>query len=238
LLSNNGQYLGWSTVDTATLPTFSWSDDTNTGLFLKAADTVAFATNGTEKFSLDASGKAVFTNGSASLMTIEYSSGAKVTIGNGGDTSKLDVGTVDPIYTIGGQRYATYMANMTGVKEETSGTITLDKQSAGLFMATLDFQNAPAGSDIWLFGRTTNLLNNQEHFNQTACLLTPNFAGQTWYEKNWDGRSITVFARPDNVNRASVEVSYRLTAPRFDQKNWTNYSDSQHEGFNLDKLLQ
>ena len=173
-------------------------------------------------------------------MTVEYSStlgGALVTIGDGG-TSKLDVGTVDPIYTIDGQKYATYMAGMTGVKEETSGALVLDKQSAGLFMAKLDFQNAPLGSDIWLFGRTTNLLNNQEHFDQTSCLLTPNFAGQAWYEKDWDGRSINIFARPDNVNRASVEVSYRLTAPRFDSEKWTNYSDSQHSGFNLDELLK
>ncbi|HOH85072.1 MAG TPA: hypothetical protein PLS17_00005, partial [bacterium] len=159
------------------------------------------------------------------------------TIGDGG-TSKLDVGTVDPIYTIGGQKYATYMAGMTGVKEETSGALVLNKQSAGLFMAKLDFQKAPEGSDIWLFGRTTNLIDNQEHFDQTSCLLTPNFAGQTWYEKDWDGRSINIFARPDNINRASIEVSYRLTAPRFDQKQWTNYSDSESEGFNLDKLLK
>ena len=236
--TQNGQYLAQHS--STTNPTFSWIGDPNTGLFRKAEDTVAFTTNGGEKFSLDANGKAIFTNGSVNLMTIEYSaglSGALVTIGNGG-TSKLDVGTVDPIYTIDGQQYATYMAGMTGVKEETSGTLVLDKQSAGLFMSKLDFQNALPGSDIWLFGRTTNLLNNQKHFDQTSCLLTPNFAGQVWYEKDWDGRSINIFARPSNVNRASVEVSYRLTAPRFDQQQWTNYSDSQHEGFNLDKLLK
>lgn len=236
--TQNGQYLAQNS--STTNPTFSWITDPNTGLFRKAEDTVAFTTNGSEKFSLNGSGKAIFTNGSVNLMTVEYSStlgGALVTIGDGG-TSKLDVGTVDPIYTIDGQKYATYMAGMTGVKEETSGALVLDKQSAGLFMAKLDFQDAPLGSDIWLFGRTTNLLNNQEHFDQTSCLLTPNFAGQAWYEKDWDGRSINIFARPDNVNRASVEVSYRLTAPRFDSKQWTNYSDSQHSGFNLDELLK
>jgi hypothetical protein len=239
VLSAGGQNLGYST-DTFATPTFSWIDDTNTGLFRKAADTVALTTNGGEKFSLDANGKAIFTNGSVDLMTIEYSaglSGALVTIGDGG-TSKLDVGTVDPIYTIGGQKYATYMAGMTGVKEETSGALVLNKQSAGLFMAKLDFQNSPAGSDIWLFGRTANLINNQDHFDQTACLLTPNFAGQAWYEKDWASRSINIFARPDNDNRTSIEVSYRLTAPRFDSEKWTNYSDSEHEGFNLDKLLK
>ncbi len=236
--TQNGQYLAQNS--STTNPTFSWIGDTNTGLFRKAADTVALTTNGGEKFSLDANGKAIFTNGSVDLMIVEYSGtvgGALVTIGDGGN-SKLNVGTVDPIYTIGGQKYATYMAGMTGVKEETSGALVLNKQSAGLFMAKLDFQKAPEGSDIWLFGRTTNLIDNQEHFDQTSCLLTPNFAGQTWYEKDWDGRSINIFARPDNINRASIEVSYRLTAPRFDSKQWTNYSDSESEGFNLDKLLK
>ncbi|HOF79516.1 MAG TPA: EB domain-containing protein [bacterium] len=238
--TRSGTFSAEMSFSSSTHPTFTWVADSDTGLFHKAANTVAFTTNGSEKFSLDANGKAIFTNGSVNLMTIEYSSGlpgAMVTIGDGG-TSKLDVGTVDPIYTIDGQQYATYMAGMTGVKEETSGTLVLDKQSAGLFMSKLDFQNALPGSDIWLFGRTTNLLNNQKHFDQTSCLLTPNFAGQVWYEKDWDGRSINIFARPSNVNRASVEVSYRLTAPRFDQQQWTNYSDSQHEGFNLDKLLK
>jgi hypothetical protein len=229
------QYQGYST-DSAATPSFSWIGDTNTGLFRKAADTIALTTGGSEKFSINSTGRAVFTDGSNNLMIIDPS--GTVTIGDGNAPSKLNVGTVDPIYTIDGQKYATYMAGMTGVKEETSGALVLDKQSAGLFMAKLDFQDAPLGSDIWLFGRTTNLVDNQEHFDQTSCLLTPNFAGQAWYEKDWDGRSINIFARPDNVNRASVEVSYRLTAPRFDSEKWTNYSDSQHDGFNLDELLK
>lgn len=197
--------------------------------------------NNVERFNIgttDTTGIVIKSSSGAIWMSIkDVTSVPTVTIGNGG-TSKLDVGTVDPIYTIDGQKYATYMAGMTGVKEETSGALVLNKQSAGLFMAKLDFQNAPQGSDIWLFGRTTNLIDNQGHFDQTSCLLTPNFAGQAWYEKDWDGRSINIFARPDNVNRASVEVSYRLTAPRFDSKQWTNYSDSESEGFNLDKLLK
>lgn len=186
----------------------------------------------------DTTGIVIKSNGGATWMSIKnVYSVPTVTIGDGG-TSKLDVGTVDPIYTIGGQKYATYMAGMTGVKEETSGVLVLNKQSAGLFMAELDFQKASEGSDIWLFGRTANLINSQENFDQVACLLTPNFAGQAWYEKDTNGRIINIFARPENVSRDSVELSYRLTAPRFDYKQWTNYSSSEHDGFNLDKLLQ
>jgi len=165
-------------------------------------------------------------------------SGIKMSIGDGGSNSELDVGTVDPLYTIGGKRYATYMSGMTGVKEETSGVLTLDKNSAGLFMAKLDFIQSPEGSDLWLFGRTTNIINNQEHFNEITCLLTPNFSGETWYEKDWVSKDIIIFARPDNNQRERVEVSYRLTAPRFDSNSWNNYSNSDNEGFNLDQLLK
>jgi hypothetical protein len=84
----------------------------------------------------------------------------------------------------------------------------------------------------------TNLIGNRDHFDETTCLLTPNFAGQIWYEKDWDSSSINVFARPDNSNRDDVEVSYRLTAPRFDKIERTNFSTSEGEGFNLDKLLK
>jgi len=165
-------------------------------------------------------------------------SGIKMSVGDGGSSSELDVGTVDPLYTIDGKRYATYMSGMTGVKEETSGVLTLDKNSAGLFMAKLDFAQSPEGSDLWLFGRTTDIINNQEHFNKVSCLLTSNFSGEVWYEKDWESKAITIFARPANSKREGVEVSYRLTAPRFDNDSWNNYSNSDNEGFNLDQLLQ
>jgi len=105
-------------------------------------------------------------------------------------------------------------------------------------MAKLDFAQSAEGSDLWLFGRTTNIINNQEHFNEISCLLTPNFSGETWYEKDWGSKDIIIFARPDNNQRERVEVSYRLTAPRFDNASWNNYSNSESEGFNLDQLLK
>jgi hypothetical protein len=178
-------------------------------------------------------------NGSSEFFKVKtVGSAIRMSVGDGGSSSELDVGTVDPLYTIDGKRYATYMSGMTGVKEETSGVLTLDKNSAGLFMAKLDFAQSPEGSDLWLFGRTTDIINNQEHFNKVSCLLTSNFSGEVWYEKDWESKAITIFARPANSKREGVEVSYRLTAPRFDNDSWNNYSNSDNEGFNLDQLLQ
>ena len=215
--------------------------DHDTGLHSLGDGYLAIYSNNQPRIKInptDSTGITVYgSDGSTTWATLKVVNGT-TTLNIASGSGKIDAGTVDPLYTIGGKRYATYMSGMTGVKEETSGVLTLDKNSAGLFMAKLDFIQSPEGSDLWLFGRTTNIINNQEHFNEISCLLTPNFSGETWYEKDWGSKDIIIFARPDNNQRERVEVSYRLTAPRFDSNSWNNYSNSDNEGFNLDQLLK
>jgi len=149
---------------------------------------------------------------------------------------KLDANLVDPPYTIGGKKYATYMSGMTGVKEETTGIIRLTK---GKYV--LELANAAEGSDLWLFNKTTNL--SQEGLGGVTVLLTPNFDGKAWYEKNKTGTSITIYG-----SAKTGEVSYRLTAPRFDHEGsqfvkegvetYGNYRMSEGAGMNLDELLK
>jgi hypothetical protein len=239
---NTGAFQGRAS-DSANMPSFSWrGSESEMGMYKAAINKLAFSTNGQEKMTIDSAGTLIVKNNSGNRMLNLTTNGStgniRMTIGNAGSASELDVGTIDPVYTIGGKKYATYMAGMVGIKEETNGVLSLSKQSAGLFMTKIDFKNAPESSDIWLFGKVTNLIGNRDHFDETTCLLTPNFAGQIWYEKDWANLSINIFARPDNINRDNVEVSYRLTAPRFDKIDRTNFSDSEGEGFNLDKLLK
>ena len=104
----------------------------------------------------------------------------------GGGSGKIDVGTVDPPYTIGGKRYATYLPAMTGVKEETTGLLNLTrfnlvKSYESYRTYSLDLANAEEGSDLWLFAKTTNL--SAEGLDNVTVLLTPNFDGKVWYEK-------------------------------------------------------
>ena len=47
--------------------------------------------------------------------------------GTGEFTGKLTANTIDPLYTIGGTNYATYVPGMTGEKEETAGTVTSEE---------------------------------------------------------------------------------------------------------------
>ena len=54
-----------------------------------------------------------------------------------GGTGKIDVGTVDPPYTINGEKYATYMSGMVGVKEEVTGILLTLNLSTVLAIAPL-----------------------------------------------------------------------------------------------------
>jgi hypothetical protein len=150
----------------------------------------------------------------------------------GGGSGKIDAGTIDPVYTIGGGRYATYLPAMTGVKEETTGVIKLKVESSKeIAKYTIDFNDLEKGSDLWLFSKVTNL---KENFENLAVLLTPSFEGDVWYEKDAATLRLTVFARPSmnfRLSTLNLELSYRLTAPRFDADQWLNASDSVNAGF-------
>lgn len=124
--------------------------------------------------------------------------------------NKITANTIDPVYSIGGINYATYMAGMTGVKEETTGVVKL---ANGAYV--MDFDEEAAGSDLWLFSKASNLKNN---FDKLVVILTPSFDGKVWYEKDVANNRLIFYGSSDS------EVSYRLTAPRFDSAEWTNYN--------------
>lgn len=150
---------------------------------------------------------------------------------------KINVNTIDPIYTIQGEKYATYVPAMTGVKEETTGIIKLrlDK-SSGLAISEISFDLLDKGSDLWLFAQT---INYQKNFDKIIVLLTPAFDGQVWYEKDVNNKILKIFAKPINSLLKEYEVSYRLTGPRFDYQQWpNNIIDEETEGLNIDKFLQ
>jgi hypothetical protein len=148
-----------------------------------------------------------------------------VTIGNG--AGKINVGTVDPIYTINGKKYATYGPESIGIKVNHSDLIKLTRNGK-YFEASLDFKNAKEGSDLWLFSKTTNLVKN---FDKLSIQLTPSFIGKVWYNKDKENMIVKIYAISDLEENNELEVSYTLTAPRFDSDKWTNYSNDDVDGF-------
>ncbi len=161
---------------------------------------------------------------------------SNLTIGGNLNVNKVNASTIDPPYTISGTKYATYGLAMTGVKEETTGKLALSRQGAQ-WVGTIDFSKAREGGDFWLFSKTTDL---RRHFDDMAVLLTPAFDGRVWYAADRESMTLTVFGAPsDGGALADYEVSYRLTAPRFDAAEWPNTRPADDvEGVNLDTLVR
>ena len=145
-------------------------------------------------------------------------------IGDG--TGKLDAGTVDPKYNINGIVYATYLPGMSGgVKEEVTGTIKLEPtQEQNLFVYIIDFSNLEEGSDLWLFSK---IIDWGEDMRNLTVLLSSENGTKVSYKKDPQNNRLIIFGN------APVEVSYRLTAPRFDYENWSNIAKNQNGGFDI-----
>ncbi len=156
------------------------------------------------------------------------STGAEVCVSLDGSTctGKIDAATFDPPYTINDKNYATYAPSMTGIKEETVGTIQTSTYVAGIgYKTEIDFTDLPIGSDLWLFSRTTDLKTNAD---QLVVLLSPASSARVWYSFDPDALILTMYSsRP-------TSVSYRLTAPRFDWQQWANTrADDDRRGMTL-----
>jgi len=164
----------------------------------------------------------------ATLLSVGNSTSALVaTFGNG--SGKIDVGTVDPLYTINGRTYATYLPGMTGQKEETTGEVVLNCEK-NQCNKVIDFAKLEEGSDLWLFAKTIDV---KKHFGKMTVLITPAFDGRVWYEKDTSNLKLTLYGKPDSAATPnSVMASYRLTAPRFDADKWQNFvKNSPNTGF-------
>lgn len=140
---------------------------------------------------------------------------------------KIDAGTIDPPYTINNKRYATYVASMTGVKEETTGKVITEEYIPGFgYRKIINFSEQEEGSDLWLFSKVSNL---RENMDKMSILLTPAKNTKTWYRVNKDSFSLEIYSSQ------KTEISYRLTAPRFDYQKWSNRrSDNDPSGFIID----
>lgn len=220
IMSDNGTRvtLSGSNTSIGTHPTYGssysafWREGGDYVVMTDGTNTYVNAPNGS-------TGTIYFRRGNTDLMTL---SGTTLTVGGG--TGKINVGTVDPIYVINGEKFATYMAGMIGVKEEVAGDLDIPCVN-GRCERVIDFANEPKGSDFWLFGKTTDI---RKHLPQASVILTPAFDGRVSYRKG-DG-VLTILATPyEKVD--SVEVSYRFTAPRFDADQWKNTTDDPGSGF-------
>ncbi len=136
---------------------------------------------------------------------------------------KLDVSTIDPIYKIGGVKYATYGHSTVGVKEEVVVNVYLtEKNAEGKYTRTISFPDFPRGSDLWLFSQITDF---GKDWQDLVVSLTPGFDGRAFYTKEpGSGRLVL-------TSTESGEVAVRLVANRFDSSRWSNVRLDQDDPF-------
>jgi len=164
------------------------------------------------------------------LLAVGANSTAPVTMGTATSTfngdvkisGKLDVGTIDPVYTIDGTKYATYGESGTGEHEETSQTIELTQKDpvSGKYVYTINFDTLDKGSDTWLFYEITDF---GPGWRNLTVLLTPSFDGTAFYQKVPDKNELLIEADQPG------EVSMRLTGDRFDFAKWGNVRPDQND---------
>jgi hypothetical protein len=118
-------------------------------------------------------------------------------------------GAIDPPYKIGDTVYATYVPSMTGIKEETTGIINLDSQGQYI----IDLNSLERGSDLWIFYQITDF---GQTWEKLQVILTPGFDGRVWYSKDVINKKLIIYGSQQG------EVSYRLTANRYDWQAWGN----------------
>ncbi|MBI5457512.1 hypothetical protein HY971_02180, partial [Candidatus Kaiserbacteria bacterium] len=142
---------------------------------------------------------------------------------------KLDVGTIDPVYTIDGVKYATYGDSTIGIHEEVLQAITLSERGVnGKYSYTIDFDTLETGSDLWLFYQITDF---GEDWKTLIVALTPGFDATVYYKKVPKENKLII------ESSAPGEVSMRLSGNRFDFTKWgnlrTDQEDKSYKGFEI-----
>ena len=195
---------------------FEFFRDTSAGSNRRYLDIIAGGTGGSASSTIR-----FFTNAGTGVPREAVRINEDKTLIIDGGTGKITVGTIDPVYTIDGVAYATYVAGMIGQKEETTGSVAVttevtDANGNSGYMHVIDFDEQEQGSDLWLFAQATQLNKN---IDKLVALLTPQGNAKVWYEIHKTENQIIL------LSDIPTNVSYRFTAPRFDYEKWTNYNN-------------
>ncbi|HDY73071.1 MAG TPA: hypothetical protein ENH86_00665 [Candidatus Jorgensenbacteria bacterium] len=135
--------------------------------------------------------------------------------------NKISVTTIDPLYNIGGTKYATYVASIVGgVKEEYIGKGRLAVGDSGNSYV-IDFNKVKKGSDLWVWYKTIDF--SKENVD---VLVTPYGQLANIYYVIEGNKLIF---RGDKA----TEFSYRLIGKRFDWRAWPTLASDQSEWTNL-----
>ncbi|TSC52161.1 MAG: hypothetical protein LiPW41_372 [Parcubacteria group bacterium LiPW_41] len=182
--------------------------------------------NGTSYFN-----NTVSINGSLNMVA-----SSSISMGNGniGTVGKLTVQTIDPLYEIDGEKYATYASSIAGgVKEEYVGRgklisndefrmtndseFKIQNSKFNNYTYVIDFSKIEKGSDLWVWYQAVDF----DKKNVEALVTAYDSLAKIGYKI--DGKKLIFFSDEE------TEFSFRLVGNRFDHMNWPTYSKDQNE---------
>ncbi|MBI2279044.1 MAG: hypothetical protein HYU81_03215 [Candidatus Brennerbacteria bacterium] len=164
--------------------------------------------------------------------------------------NKLTVTTIDPLYEIGGKKYATYASAIAGgVKEEYVGRATLVRKSEirnpksetnpksqnskgfeftePTYEYVIDFDKIKSGSDLWVWRKTVDFSRD------TVQVLATPYGVPVSIAYEISGNKIIFRSQPTTNHQPpttdSIEFSYRLVGNRFDWREWPTLAPDQTE---------
>ena len=147
-----------------------------------------------------------------------------ITVGNDG-TGKINVGEIDPVFDIDGEKYSTYVPDIAGgLTTQTFGKANLSfNQESGKYEYIICFDALEKGSDLWLFGKTTDF--GKEMENLTVLLTPEKETANLYYQLDPKENQLIIFGEKP------VTFSYFLSAPRIDhKKHLDNLAEDQDLG--------
>ena len=221
--------LGIGTVRAFTGPSVGQSPGEGGGVLFATSSKIGIGTE-TPFYKLDVSGD-FHVSGTSTLSGDWSLGGAAFTNLDMGDNNisgvnKLTATTIDPVYEIDGEKYATYVPAMAGgVKEEYSGRGELSRSSMrqvssgkGGYKYIIDFDNVEYGSDLWLWYKAVDFSDENVEVAATAkgapVIIWYEIEGSkiSFYGEYLGGRGSLSSSEPPS----SLEFSYRLTGKRHD----------------------
>lgn len=137
--------------------------------------------------------------------------------------NKLTVTTIDPVYNIGGTKYATYGPSVAGgVKEEFVGKGKLTKDGTE-YVYVIDFSKIQKGSDLWVWYHAVDFSKDS-----VEAIATP--YGQFADIYYTIAQNTLTFH-----GNAPADFSFRLIGSRFDSMQWPTklVDQSEQAGFTL-----
>ncbi len=172
---------------------------------------VAIGTTTAGSYKLLISGAVGIINGNLDLSSNGISLNGASTA-NIGTVNKLTVKTIDPLYKINKVNYATFVSDTIGLKTEVYGKVKLVNKKYEIDFTKL---KEDKDTDLWLFWQ---LIDEGEDMKDVVVNLTPQFNGRVWYKIDSLNKKIIIYG--ETLELGDLYVSYHLTAPRYDQKDW------------------